>query len=154
MKRAQLASAIATATARANAQPSLENRPLPRRARLFNEDGSTTEWKSKSLRAYQRRTRGVDALITSAYRSGANTRRVKRALATLFKGASGKDIVSRTWRRVTTDWNALNARPCQGKTSCASFLMARWSRRALIAMPPPAAQPFVMFVHRPSRALY
>src|ERR1700712_664686 len=31
-----------------------------------------------------------------AYLSGTNTRRVKRALAALFKGAVGKDVVSRT----------------------------------------------------------
>ena len=62
------------------------------------------------MRAYQRRTRDVDALIASAYLSGTNTRRVQRALGTLFKGAIGKDIVSRTWRKVKTDWDAWNAR--------------------------------------------
>lgn len=76
-----------------------QNIAVPR-ARLFNEDSSTREWKSKSLRAYQRRTGEVDALIASAYLSGTNTRRVKRALGTLFKGTIGKDIVSRTWRKV------------------------------------------------------
>ena len=81
------------------------------RARLQGEDGATTEWKSKALRAYQRRTKAADALIASAYLSGTNTRRVRRALAALFGGAVGKDTVSRVWRKVQTDWDAWNARP-------------------------------------------
>src|SRR5438132_2738204 len=80
------------------------------RARIFGADGETTEWKSKVVRAYQRRTRAADALIASAYLSGTNTRRVRRALAALFRGAVGKDTVSRTWRKVKGDWDAWNAR--------------------------------------------
>jgi putative transposase len=80
------------------------------RARIFGEDGKTTEWKSKVLRAYQRRTRAADALIASTYLSGTNTRRVRRALAALFGGAVGKDTVSRVWRKVKGDWDAWNAR--------------------------------------------
>ncbi len=58
-------------------------------------------------------------LHKTAYLAGTNTRRVKRALAALFGGAVGKDVaqiavrfrwVSRTWRKVRTDWNAWNAR--------------------------------------------
>ncbi|EHK54769.1 transposase mutator type [Mesorhizobium alhagi CCNWXJ12-2] len=45
------------------------------------------EWKSKALRAYQRRTMAADALIASVYLAGTNTRRVRRALAALFGGA-------------------------------------------------------------------
>ena len=58
-------------------------------------DGKTTEWKSKALRAYQRRTLVADALIAGSYLAGTNTRRVRRALAALFGGAVGKDTVSR-----------------------------------------------------------
>jgi len=80
------------------------------RARLQASDGKTTEWRSSALRAYQRRTLAADALIASAYLSGTNTRRVRRALATLFSGAVGKDTVSRVWRKVKSDWDAWNAR--------------------------------------------
>ncbi len=80
------------------------------RARLNTPDGKTTEWKSKMLPAYQRRTRAADALIAGAYLSGTNTRRVRRALAALFGGAVGKDTVSRVWRKVQSDWEAWNAR--------------------------------------------
>jgi transposase-like protein len=80
------------------------------RARLNTPDGKTTEWKSKALRAYQRRTLVADALIASTYLAGTNTRRVCRALGALFGGAVGKDTVSRVWRKVKGDWDAWNAR--------------------------------------------
>jgi putative transposase len=80
------------------------------RARLMGEDGKTREWKSGSLRAYQRRTKAADALIASAYLSGTNTRRVRRALGAVFAGPVGKDVVSRTWRKVKGDWEAWSKR--------------------------------------------
>src|SRR3982075_4172989 len=80
------------------------------RARLTTADGKTTEWKSQTLRAYQRRTLAADALIASTYLAGTNTRRVRRALAALVGGTVGKDTVSRTWRKVKSDWDAWNAR--------------------------------------------
>lgn len=80
------------------------------RARIVGDGGKTSEWKSKSLPAYQRRTKVADALIAGAYLAGTNTRRVRRALAAVFAGAVGKDVVSRTWRKVKGDWDAWNAR--------------------------------------------
>jgi transposase-like protein len=80
------------------------------RARIVGKDGKRMEWKSKALRAYQRRTRAADALIASTYLSGTNTRRVRRALAALFGGAVGKDTVSRVWRKVKGDWEGWNTR--------------------------------------------
>ena len=55
------------------------------RARLATAEGKTTEWKSTALRAYQRRTKQADALIASTCLAGTNTRRVRRALAALFR---------------------------------------------------------------------
>ena len=80
------------------------------RARLTGEDGKTREWRSGSLRAYQRRTRAADALIAGAYLAGTNTRRVRRALNAVFAGPVGKDVVSRVWRKTKGDWDAWNAR--------------------------------------------
>ncbi len=80
------------------------------RARLNAADGGTTEWKSKALKAYQRRTIAADAVIAATYLAGTNTRRVRRALTALFGGAVSKDTVSRTWRKVKTDWDAWNTR--------------------------------------------
>jgi putative transposase len=51
------------------------------RARIEAPNGKTTEWRSKTLPAYQRRTKAADALIAGAYLAGTNTRRVRRALA-------------------------------------------------------------------------
>jgi transposase-like protein len=80
------------------------------RARIVGQDGTTSEWKSAGLRAYQRRTLAADALIASTYLAGTNTRRVRRALAAVFAGDVGKDVVSRVWRKVKTDWEAWNRR--------------------------------------------
>ena len=80
------------------------------RARLATPEGGTTEWRNASLPAYQRLTRRAEALIAGAYLSGTNTRRVRRALAALFGGAVGKDVVSRVWRKVKTDWDAWTRR--------------------------------------------
>jgi transposase-like protein len=76
------------------------------RARVSNTDGTSQEWRSNVLPRYARMTKQVEALIAGAYLSGTNTRRVRRALGALFKGAVSKDMVSRTWRKVQADWDA------------------------------------------------
>jgi putative transposase len=85
------------------------------RARLEMPEGGTVEWKSKVLPAYQRRTVTADALIAGSYLAGTNTRRVRRALSALFRGAVGKDVVSRVWRKLRNDWEAWNARALAGE---------------------------------------
>jgi putative transposase len=78
------------------------------RARVETADGGTTEWKSKTLSAYRRRTKEVDALIAGSYLAGTNARRVVRA--SLFRGAVSNDTVSRVWRKIKGDWDAWNKR--------------------------------------------
>src|SRR3979490_1506968 len=80
------------------------------RARLPTAGGKTAEWKSQTLRAYQRRTLAADALIASTYLAGTNTRRVRRALAALFGGAGGKGTGRPPWGKVKSDWDAWNTR--------------------------------------------
>ena len=80
------------------------------RARIEDDAGKITEWRSKALPRYQRLTKKAEALIAAVYLAGTNTRRVKRALAGLFEGAVGKDVVSRAWRKVKVDWDAWCAR--------------------------------------------
>lgn len=80
------------------------------RARIEAEDGKVTEWRSKALPRYRRLTKKAEALIAAVYLAGTNTRRVKRALVSLFEGAVSKDVVSRTWRKVKVDWEAWSAR--------------------------------------------
>jgi putative transposase len=81
------------------------------RARIGGAGGLGREWRSKVLPRYARMTRQMEALIAGTYLAGTNTRRVRRALAALFKGAIGKDAVSRIWRKVKTDWEAWSKRP-------------------------------------------
>ena len=80
------------------------------RGRLAGADGRTSEWRNQTIPAYRRLTRRAEALIAGAYLSGTNTRRVRRALGVLFGGAIGKDVVSRAWHKVQTDWEAWQKR--------------------------------------------
>ena len=85
------------------------------RARIEEEAGKETEWRSKALPRYKRLTRKAEALIAAIYLAGTNTRRVKRALFGLFEGAVSKDVVSRAWRKVKVDWDAWCARSLAGE---------------------------------------
>ena len=80
------------------------------RVRLLAPDGASREWRSVVLPRYARMTKQAEALIASAYLAGTNIRRVKRALAALFKGAVSKDIVSRVWRKLKADWETWTRR--------------------------------------------
>jgi putative transposase len=84
------------------------------RARLVGSDGKAVEWHSKTLPAYKRLTKRAETLIAGAYLAGANTRRVRRALAALFGGAVGKDTVSRAWHKVQSDWETWQKRDLAG----------------------------------------
>jgi transposase-like protein len=86
------------------------------RARLVDAEGKTREWENKTIPAYRRRTKEIEALIAGAYLSGTNTRRVGRALASLFRGVVSKDIVSRTWRKIKADWESWNKRDLSQET--------------------------------------
>ena len=80
------------------------------RARLVAAGGQTGEWQNQTLPTYKRLTRRAEALIAGSYLAGTNTRRVRRALGTLFGGAVGKDTVSRAWRKVQSDWQSWQQR--------------------------------------------
>ena len=80
------------------------------RGRLAGADGRTSEWRNQTIPAYRRLTRRAEALIAGAYLCGTNTLRVRRALGVLFGGAIGKDVVSRAWHKVQTDWEAWQQR--------------------------------------------
>jgi transposase-like protein len=84
------------------------------RARLADEAGER-EWNSRLLPAYKRLSRRAEALIAEAYLAGMNTRRVRRALAKLFEGHVGKDVVSRAWQRTRSAWMAWQERNLAGE---------------------------------------
>jgi putative transposase len=90
----------------------LEELNVPR-GRVLQPDGTTAEFQSSILPRYARRTRQVDEAILGAYLSGANTRRVKKALSPLLGEANlSKSAVSRVVARLKD-------------------LFARWSERDL-----------------------
>jgi transposase-like protein len=84
------------------------------RARLADEAGER-EWNSTLLPAYKRLSHRAEALIAEAYLAGMNTRRVRRALAKLFEGHVGKDVVSRAWQRTRSAWQAWPERDLAGE---------------------------------------
>src|SRR5918995_2744836 len=84
------------------------------RARLADEAGEH-EWKSELLPAYKRLSHRAEALIAEAYLAGMNTRRVRRALAKLFEGHVGKDVVSRAWQKTRSAWQAWQERDLAGE---------------------------------------
>jgi putative transposase len=84
------------------------------RARLRDEAGEQ-EWKSELLPAYKRLSRRAEALIAEVYLAGMNTRRARRALAKLFEGHVGKDVVSRAWQKTRSAWQAWQERDLAGE---------------------------------------
>lgn len=83
------------------------------RARLTDEVGER-EWKSELLPAYRRLSHRAEALIAEVYLAGMNTRRARRALARLFEGHVGKDVVSRAWQKTRSAWQAWQERDLAG----------------------------------------
>jgi hypothetical protein len=73
------------------------------RARIKNDTGNVTGWRSKALPSCQLLTKKAGALIAAVYCAGTNTRRVKQALFGLCEGAVSKDVVSHSWRKVKVD---------------------------------------------------
>jgi putative transposase len=75
------------------------------RARLDQGNGTSAEWRSQTVRRYQRRSTRVDEAILGVYLAGGNTRRIKGALAPLLRGGPlSKDAVSRLVGRLRDDF--------------------------------------------------
>ena len=80
------------------------------RARLTGEDGKTREWRSGSLRAYQRRTRAADALIAGAYlcrdQHPPRAPRVERGVCWPGRQGRGQPRLAQDEGRLGRAWNA------------------------------------------------
>lgn len=75
------------------------------RARVEDRDGNRHEWRSRTVARYERRSQRVDEAIVGVYLGGANTRRIRGALAPLLRGAPlSKDAVSRLVGRLKEDF--------------------------------------------------
>ncbi len=81
------------------------------RARVSGAEETSREWRSETVRRYQRRTTRVDEAILGVYLAGGNTRRIKGALAPLLRGGPlSKDAVSRLVGRLREDFDTWRAR--------------------------------------------
>jgi putative transposase len=86
------------------------------RARLVAADGARKEWQSETIRRYERRTARLDEAILGVYLCGANTRRIRGALAPLLRGGPlSKDAVSRLVGRLAQDFAAWSERDLAGE---------------------------------------
>jgi putative transposase len=95
---------------------------LPR-ARLKGGDGADSEWHSRIIRRYQRRTERVDGALLGAYLSGINTRRLRGALSPLLHEAPlSKDAVSRLVGRLRDEFTAWSTRDLAAEEVCYLFL--------------------------------
>lgn len=95
---------------------------LPR-ARLKGVDGAASEWHSRIIPRYQRRTARVDGALLGAYFSGVNTRRLRGALSPLLRGAPlSKDAVSRLVGRLRDEFTAWATRDLAAEEVCYLFL--------------------------------
>lgn len=75
------------------------------RGRVKGGGGGSREWGSQTVERYERRSRRVDEAIVGVYLSGANTRRIRGALAPLLRGGPlSKDAVSRLVGRLKEDF--------------------------------------------------
>jgi putative transposase len=95
---------------------------LPR-ARLKGADGAESEWHSRIIPRYQRRTERVDTALLGAYLSGVNSRRLRGALSPLLRGAPlSKDAVSRLVGRLRDEFMAWSTRDLAAEEVCYLFL--------------------------------
>ena len=86
------------------------------RARVVSADGGRKEWRSETIRRYERRTARLDEAILGVYLCGANTRRIRGALAPLLRGGPlSKDAVSRLVGRLAQDFDAWCERDLAGE---------------------------------------
>ena len=89
------------------------------RARVVAADGARKEWRSETIRRHERRTARLDEAILGVYLCGANTRRIRGALAPLLRGGPlSKDAVSRLVGRLAQDFAAWSERDLAGEVVC------------------------------------
>ncbi|MCP3999153.1 MAG: IS256 family transposase [bacterium] len=81
------------------------------RGRLVDAEGKSTEFRSQLLPRYARRCREVDEAILGAYLAGANSRRIRKALAPLLgEEHLSKSAVSRVVSRLKAHFATWQAR--------------------------------------------
>ena len=93
------------------------------RGRLVDAEGSSREFRSEIVPRYARRTREVDEAILGAYLAGANTRRIRKALAPLLgEEHLSKSAVSRVAARLQALFAAWSERDLSEERYAILFL--------------------------------
>jgi putative transposase len=91
-----------------------------------------SEWHSRIIRRYQRRTERVDGALLGTYLGGINTRRLHGALSPLLRGApSSKDAISRLVGRLRDEFSVWSERDLAAEEVCYIF-MDGWYPRVRI----------------------
>ena len=107
------------------------------RGRLLADDGSRREFRSELLSRYARRTAEVDEAILACYLSGANSRRIRKALAPLLGDEHlSKSAVSRVvakLKELFAAWSSrdLSEEPCAVLFLDGFHLKVRMARRVV-----------------------
>jgi transposase-like protein len=107
------------------------------RGRVADAEGTTTEWRSGMLPAYQRRTRAVDEAILGVYLAGGNTRRIRTALEPLIGTLNlSKSAVSRIVTRLRASYETWRTRDLSDESYAllyldAIYLAVRLARRVV-----------------------
>lgn len=96
---------------------------LPR-ARMFGQAGEC-EWHSQIAPRYARRTKRIDEAILGCYLSGANTRKIRKALAPLFgEELLSKSTISRIVGKIKQQFEEWGRRDLAGERCAYLFLDA------------------------------
>ena len=104
------------------------------RARLFRASGASTEWQSKIVPKYERRTASLDETLVGMYLSGTNLRRIKQALKPLLAGTPlDKNVVSRLVGRLKSYLDNWRERLFNGQTYLYLYLDATNFRVKLLS---------------------
>ncbi len=95
------------------------------RGRIFEQEGSSREFRSRLLPRYARRTREVDDAILSCYLAGANSRKIRKALSPLLGNRYlSKSAVSRVVGRLKGHFQRWCERDLSGESYLLLFLDA------------------------------
>jgi transposase-like protein len=93
------------------------------RGRIWGPDGTSREFRSELLSRYARRTAEVDEAILACYLSGANSRRIRKALSPLLgEEHLSKSAVSRVVGRLKELFAAWSSRELSGEPCAVLFL--------------------------------
>lgn len=96
---------------------------LPRGEFFAPDSQGRREWRSELLPRYARRTEAVEEALLGSYLCGVNTRKIRRALSPLLRGAAlSKSTVSRLVARLEESFHAWKGRDLSGEGIALLFL--------------------------------